>query len=158
MKKRLYRSRTNQKIAGVCGGIAEYLDLDPTVVRIVFVLLAFVNGGGIIAYLVCWIAMPLEPLQEQGTHPHAVMESPTATALSDGEVSTSRVSRRIGVGLGIVLIVIGLSLLLERYIPWYKGNVVPLLLIVGGAMLLSRGWIEERRQRRATIEGGADEA
>lgn len=157
MKKRLYRSRTDHKIAGVCGGIAEYLDLDPTIVRIVFVLLALFNGGGIIAYLVCWIAMPLEPQELQGTLPNLPEESPTAGANSEGEIPSSRASRRIGIGLGIVLIVIGLSLLLERYVPWYGVNVLPLLLIVGGALLLYRGWIEERSQRRATIEGGADE-
>lgn len=158
MKKRLYRSRTNQKIAGVCGGIAEYLELDPTLVRIVFVLLALFNGGGIIAYLVCWIAMPLEPLEGQEMLQGAPVASPPADVPSAGELSSSHLTRRIGIGLGIVLIVVGLSLLLERYVPWFKVNVLPLLLIVGGALLLYRGWIEERRQRRATIEGGADEA
>jgi phage shock protein C len=57
------RSATNNKIAGVCGGLAEYMDLDSTVVRLVWVLVTFFTGivFGIIAYLVAWMVMPLAP-------------------------------------------------------------------------------------------------
>ncbi len=63
--KRLTRSRTDRKLGGVCGGLAEYLAVDPTVVRLVLVLLSVVPGavvGGIIAYVVAWIVVPLEPV------------------------------------------------------------------------------------------------
>ncbi len=56
--KRLTRSTTNKKIAGVCGGLAEYFDLDPTLVRIVWLLLVLFAGTGILAYLILWIALP----------------------------------------------------------------------------------------------------
>ena len=59
--KRLYRSRTNSVIAGVCGGIAEYLDVDPTLIRIVTVLLAVFGGWGIILYIAALILVPLNP-------------------------------------------------------------------------------------------------
>ncbi|HUV16361.1 MAG TPA: PspC domain-containing protein [Pelolinea sp.] len=59
--KRLYRSRSDEMIAGVCGGLADYLGVDPTVVRLVFVLLLFAGLGGLWIYLVLWIIMPLEP-------------------------------------------------------------------------------------------------
>lgn len=52
MSKQLYRSRTNRKIAGVCGGLGEYMNLDPTVVRLIWVLLFFFAGVGILAYLI----------------------------------------------------------------------------------------------------------
>ncbi|SCP99201.1 PspC domain-containing protein [Anaerobium acetethylicum] len=55
--KKLCKSRTNRMIAGVCGGIGEYLNIDPTVVRLITVLLGF-TGTGIIAYLVAAIIMP----------------------------------------------------------------------------------------------------
>ena len=58
MEKRLYRSRENIMIGGVCGGVAEYLDVDPTLVRIIWVLSAFYGGIGVIAYLVCLIVVP----------------------------------------------------------------------------------------------------
>lgn len=62
--KKLYRSTTARKIAGVCGGLAKYLNIDSTIVRVVFVLLLIPGGlPGIIPYLVLWIIMPEEPEQ-----------------------------------------------------------------------------------------------
>jgi len=62
--KRLTRSRTNKKIAGVCGGVAEYLDVDPTLVRVAWVMLALFVGWGLVGYLIAWIIMPDEPVAE----------------------------------------------------------------------------------------------
>ena len=59
--RRLYRSRVDCKIAGVCGGIAEYFDIDPVFVRVAAFLLTFPHGLGVIAYLICWAAIPLRP-------------------------------------------------------------------------------------------------
>ena len=55
MQKRFYLSSTDKKIAGVCGGIAEYFEIDSLLVRVGFVLLAFGLGGGIMAYLLLWL-------------------------------------------------------------------------------------------------------
>jgi phage shock protein C len=62
MEHKLYRSRTQKMLAGVCGGLGEYLNLDPTVVRLVFILLALAGGPGLLLYLILWIVMPLAPL------------------------------------------------------------------------------------------------
>jgi phage shock protein PspC (stress-responsive transcriptional regulator) len=55
------RSRAERKIAGVCAGFAEYFDLDVTVVRVVWLIVALFGGGGILAYIIAWIVMPEEP-------------------------------------------------------------------------------------------------
>lgn len=60
--KKLYRSRTDQKIAGVCAGIANYLDIDPTLVRLVWVAMVLFAGGGILAYVIAWIVLDEEPV------------------------------------------------------------------------------------------------
>ena len=60
--KRLYRSRTDRKLGGVCAGIATYFDLDPTVVRLIAVATILLPGPSIIAYIVAWIIVPEEPL------------------------------------------------------------------------------------------------
>ena len=60
-KKRLYRSRNERMLAGVCGGIGAYFDVDPTVIRLLFVLFALFVGGGILLYIILMIIMPLEP-------------------------------------------------------------------------------------------------
>lgn len=62
MKKRLYRSRDERMIWGVCGGIARYFDVDPTVVRVIAVLTLVLGCMGILIYLILTIVMPLEPL------------------------------------------------------------------------------------------------
>jgi phage shock protein C len=59
--KRLYRSRDEQMLAGVCGGVAEYFDVDPTLIRLLFVLLALAGGPGLLAYLILWIVIPERP-------------------------------------------------------------------------------------------------
>jgi len=58
--KRLYRSKKERIIAGVCGGLGEYFGIDPTIVRIIWVLLGLMGGSGIIAYIIAWIIIPEE--------------------------------------------------------------------------------------------------
>ena len=59
--KRLYRSRSDVMIAGVCSGLAKYLNVDVTIVRLIFVLLLFTATGGFWIYLVLWVVVPIEP-------------------------------------------------------------------------------------------------
>jgi phage shock protein C len=59
--KKLYRSRTDRKIAGVCGGLAQYSNVDPTVVRIGMIVLALPGGPSILIYVLLWVVMPEEP-------------------------------------------------------------------------------------------------
>lgn len=59
--KRLYRSRTEKMIGGVCGGVADYLGIDVTVIRLLWVLVTLLGGAGVLAYLVLWIVIPQEP-------------------------------------------------------------------------------------------------
>jgi len=80
-RKPLSRSRTNRKIAGVCAGFAEYLDLDPTLIRILWVMLVVFGGCGLLAYLIAWIIMPEEPLAQV---------SATAAPAASPQVSPSR--------------------------------------------------------------------
>ena len=59
MNKRLMRSGRDKKIAGVCAGVAHYLDMDPTIVRVIWGVLAFCYGAGIVAYIILWIIAPV---------------------------------------------------------------------------------------------------
>lgn len=58
--KQLYRSEKDKMLAGVCGGLAEYFNQDPTLVRVIFVLLTSFGGPGIVLYLVLWLILPTE--------------------------------------------------------------------------------------------------
>ena len=62
MERKLYRSRTNRMLGGVCGGLGEYLGLDPTVVRLLWVLFTFVGASGLLAYLIFLLIIPENPV------------------------------------------------------------------------------------------------
>lgn len=59
--KKLYREQNGRMIAGICVGIGRYFNVDPTIIRLIWVLLAFFCGSGILAYLIAWIIVPVVP-------------------------------------------------------------------------------------------------
>lgn len=61
MDKKIYRSKTDKKIAGVCGGLAKLLDIDATLIRLIWALTVALGGSGVVAYIVCAIVIPEEP-------------------------------------------------------------------------------------------------
>ncbi|MBU9737946.1 PspC domain-containing protein [Diplocloster agilis] len=63
-QKKLYRSRSKRMICGVCGGVGEYLNIDPTVIRLLWVVLSFVGFAGVIAYIIAAIIIPEEPYNQ----------------------------------------------------------------------------------------------
>ena len=63
MKKKLYRSATDKKLGGVCAGIAEYLDVDATVIRLAWVIFTLLGGAGILAYIIALLEMPNPPVE-----------------------------------------------------------------------------------------------
>jgi len=58
MTKKLFRSTDDRKIAGICGGLGEYLDVDPLIFRIIFLFLLLCGGSGFLLYLIMWLLMP----------------------------------------------------------------------------------------------------
>jgi phage shock protein C len=86
--KKLYRSRKDTKIAGVCGGIAEYFNVDSNIIRLLAVLTIFFGGGGIIAYIIAWIIIPLEPVEDESSDKQATRsrEENQAETIVDGEI------------------------------------------------------------------------
>ena len=66
MEKKLYRSNSNKLVAGVCGGIGEYLNVDPTLVRLIWVLFCCMGGSGFLAYMIAAIIIPSRPEYPQG--------------------------------------------------------------------------------------------
>lgn len=61
MEKKLYKSNTDKKVCGVCGGIAEYLNVDSTIIRLILVLAIFFAGCGVLAYIIAALVMPNKP-------------------------------------------------------------------------------------------------
>lgn len=153
MYKKLYRSTRNKMIGGVCGGIAEYFEVDPTLIRLAFVLIVFAGGAGILAYIIMWIVVPTEPIdfnasrvyttpppQNANMDPNATVENPEIKpqdpnyrAYGDPYVKKNNA----GWFFGIVLVVIGTFLLFENMFHWmHFHDIFPLIFIIGGIMLL----------------------
>ncbi|MBN2088101.1 PspC domain-containing protein [candidate division KSB1 bacterium] len=98
--RRLYRSQVTRTIGGVCGGIAEYFNIEPILVRITFIILAFLNGIGVLAYLAGLIIIPENPKREQ-------VKPVSRNGNSDSSITW-----------GIILIVIGIFFILKRLDFW----------------------------------------
>lgn len=78
MEKKLYRSQSERMIGGVCGGIAEYFNIDPTFVRLAFVILAFAGGPGILIYIAMLLLVP-----EETTHKTYVQKQPQSNVAEE---------------------------------------------------------------------------
>ncbi len=140
-KPKLYRNLNDRMIGGVCGGLAVYLNIDATIVRLIFILLLFGTEFGFLLYLILWIIVP-----EEGKSYGFQEESFGDRVRSVGDDIQQAVSKphpQSGVLVGIGLIVVGAVLFLERlniqFLQWLDFDLLwPVLLIAGGILLLLR--------------------
>lgn len=114
MGRKLYRSREQKMLGGVCGGIAEYFDIDVTLVRLICLLAVF-SGFGLIPYIIAWIIIPENPYQLKG---NIIDEEPKAGEQQDNAVETEDKINKANEVLGWVLVILGVLLLLNRLLPW----------------------------------------
>ena len=158
--KRLYKSRKYKVIDGVCGGIAEYFDVDPVIIRLIFVIGVFVGGSGIIAYIIGMIIIPSskeQAYQDDTGKDEEVLTGEVITKQTETDVNVQeethdeikhKDSGRSGLIFGIVLIAIGAFFILDRipffYQPlwWLRRHLwdvlIPAVMIILGASLIFR--------------------
>ena len=133
MRERLYRSRSDRMLFGVAGGMADWLDLDPSLVRLVWALLVLAGGVGLLLYIVAAIVIPEEPLG--GAAPVAPDGAPGPT-IAERRAARGQRSGNGAVVFGLVLIALGGWFLVTRYIHVDSALAVPAVLIVLGAALV----------------------
>lgn len=127
--RRLYKSRRNKVIDGVCGGFAEYFDVDPSIIRLLWVLVTLMGGAGFVAYLIAMIIMPANP-------EHIITQSTSPAQTTNGSDR-----RRF---FGVLLVLIGSLILLVNFgwfwdFGWWsftRSIILPLLIIGLGAFLI----------------------
>lgn len=140
MGHRLFRSRKDKIIGGVCGGLGNYFEIDPVLVRIAFVILALLHGVGILAYIICWIVIPAErslyAAIAAGEDPAAAAAA-EAAAVTDAAPGEERKGTRNRVA-GVVLIALGVLFLVDSLVPAFCiGDFWPLILIGLGIALFA---------------------
>jgi len=158
--KRLYRSAKSKVFGGVAGGIADYFDIDPIIIRLLFVIIAFAGGGGAIVYLILWIALPLEPItpftMNMGSGEPFNAANPGDQSTSDYNTGTSspfnipvKPENRNSLIGGIVLISLGVIFLANRLIPNIDfGDLWPLVLVVLGGVLIATSLAERKSDKK----------
>jgi len=155
-EKRLYRSREDRVIAGVCSGLGKYLDVDPVIIRLIWAATILLAGAGIFLYIVAWIIIPEEPLKTRTTqNPEEAssdvydseFDQKTGTYNSEQKIKEQLEKERrgklaIGVGIVIVGIVFLFSQIFSFNISWRV--IIGILLVLAGGAVLLRFFREER--------------
>lgn len=150
--KKLYRSKTNRVILGVAGGLGEYFEIDPIIVRLIFVLLTIWGGAGILFYIIAAIIIPEEPgtkskkddieegevIDDEKIKKNAKDFSDKAKAAAQDIATEYKAKPNRGAQIfGLILLFIGLSLLGQFYFPWISFDKLwPIVLIVLGMVLI----------------------
>lgn len=137
MNKKLYRSRKDKMIGGVAGGLGDYFEVDPTLVRILFVVATILGGSGVLAYIILWIVIP-----EEQYSPNPSMSADSAdqkpgenqSANQQPRYQNEHPKRNLG---GIILIALGVLFLGHNFIPsFHFEDFWPFILIIIGISLL----------------------
>ena len=146
MAQRLHRSQTDKIVAGVCGGLAEYLRIDSTIVRLFFLLLGLSGGIGVVIYLVLWVIIPYGGLIGSAGAAQSGADEMAERARSVGDDVREMIRQpnpKAGILVGGALIVWGVFALIRSlnipWLHWLRADLLwPILLIVGGVALIWR--------------------
>ncbi|WP_019849731.1 PspC domain-containing protein [Desulfitobacterium sp. PCE1] len=150
MTDKLYRSETDKKLGGVCGGLADYFDIDSTLIRLVVLLTFFMGGVGFFLYIIAWVVIPVNPGYRSGVSYHSsgnvvdemkesvqdIGNSAQSFAQDLRAANPSQRKRYIGIGL----MILGVIFLLDQWFPYVFnwGKMWPLILIVIGIGIILR--------------------
>ena len=148
MPQNLHKSRTNKVIAGVCGGVGEYFNVDATLIRLVWALAIFLGGSGFIIYILAMIIMPDDPRPEQKKQTVSAIEAtsgPNGDEATKSEAGPKETNNTTGEEkrnqiFGLFLVALGGYFLLERYFPFFEiHNWWPVLIIIIGLFVMLKG-------------------
>jgi phage shock protein PspC (stress-responsive transcriptional regulator)/uncharacterized integral membrane protein len=149
---KLHRSQTDKIIAGVCGGLAEFFEIDSTIIRLLFILVVALGGSGILVYLILWLLIPKNPqepaiISEEKIKEFAQDLKEKAQNLKkefqkETKPEAQEMKKRRGYLFGWILVILGALFLFNNFFPlsfgFYAVRYWPLLLVVVGLILISR--------------------
>lgn len=131
--KKLYRSKNDRIIAGVCGGLGKYFEIDPLIFRMLFVLFVLFGGSGILVYILFWILVPEEGETRSKEFSQNIKEGANKMA---EEVKDPKNQGKNYTG-GVILIVLGILFLISNFVPQLDfGKLWPLILVAIGIVII----------------------
>ncbi len=135
--KKLRRKRKDRMLGGVCAGLADYFEIDVSLVRLAMVLFTLLEGVGILFYVLAWIVIP----EEQEEKPEEIHQElkPEVTSEGESEKETKPVGDTSGTNIlgGIILILLGILLLIRNFVVWIPfSKIWPVFLILIGVWVL----------------------
>jgi phage shock protein PspC (stress-responsive transcriptional regulator) len=141
----LYRSKTNTVIGGVCGGLGNYLNVDPILFRVLFVLAFLIGGSGLLVYIILWIVIPEEKIVINDTNlNNNSMDNEmnnTDQQTNSGNNQNKPQKNDGNLWGGLILITLGGIFLIDRFVPRIDfGDLWPLILIVVGIILITKAY------------------
>lgn len=140
--KRLTRSTNNKIIAGVCGGLGDYFNVDPMIVRILFVALTIWGGSGVLLYIILWLVVPeagQEALPTQQRMDQVGHDMQTKVQDAAKNIQGRQSAKSLTVIIGAILVVLGLSSIIQIYVPWplFRWEIFwPIIIIALGLSLI----------------------
>lgn len=148
MSKRLYRSQEDRMIGGVCGGVAEYFNVDSTLIRLAFLLVLIARGAGLLAYLIAWIIIPEKKISSDKRY--VDKDEDNTVDIENEEKNNSEGSREKGIDtnneynnqkvFGLILVVLGAIFMADMWLPhFYWRRFWPLIIIGLGAVIIFKG-------------------
>lgn len=141
--KKLYRDVEHSSIGGVASGLAEFFDMDITILRVLFVITAIFAGGGVLLYLILWIIVPPKPVNIASEADVVVDSAPTAQAENVKEVKYKDNKTR-GITGGLILIVIGVIFLVNIFTDFAFRDLWPILVITLGVIIVVSGFANKK--------------
>ncbi len=137
--RRLYRSRSEKIIGGVAGGFANYLDIDPVIVRILFVALTLLWGASLLLYIIMWIIIPFDPLEKP-------WEQESVEEQSHKEINHERRVKHKSLA-GIILVLIGTLLLFDNFVTIIEFEIIfPIIMIAAGGYIIYNSIKEPKKE------------
>ncbi len=142
--KKLFRSQTDKIIAGVCGGLGKYLNIDPTIIRIAFVILAIINGAGLIVYIILALVIPKEGQDQRQPVEQTIKEMADGIKKEAVDMREKMQDQKSWFGekrnvIGLIIVVVGIFALINVLFPmhWISWNIFwPLVLVFIGFYII----------------------
>lgn len=134
--KKIYRSCKNKILGGVAGGLGEYFDIDPILIRLIFVILAFAGLSGLLIYVIAWLIIPEDPTCKSKKSGAEEIQEKVQTFASSIKTRNGK-NEESKIAIGAIIIVIGLVFLLQNILGVNFWSVVwPLIIVAIGIFFL----------------------